>query len=583
MKEDILYAVAVCRVSTSKQDLLGSSLEDQLNQIEITCKRLEIQYLAKIKIEETFELSESASVEFEDQPLQKVLAYCKESKKPIRFVFIKCLDRFTRAGATIYSRLKIEFSKLGIILVDTLGIVSSIEVNTLEYLGVKYDWSVFSPTYITELLESERAKSEVRDIQTRMIGAAIRYTRMGYFCGGATELGYQAIKKDTEQGKRFLRYPHPEEALWFRKIFELRAQGTLSDEQIADEVNKMGFKTRPMNIRDKENKNRIIKHRGEKRLNVKMLRKYIANPIYCGVDMQKWLEKPTYFKGESVVSVELFNKANKGKIVITDQNGSPQVLKGKTPLFLQRKLKLNPLYPFKSFILCPICKHPLKASSPRGKSSVVPTYHCSLGHKYWGKNAKKLEKTIYEFLDRVKFSQKFKDNFEANFLKNWNKRMDQLNEDNLFWEKRIVELRENRKMLKDKLKLATTPVGFQTIEEEIENADSQIEDATLKRNKVEDGEVDVQVLINSAKYWMEHYKELVLNTPNRLTRGTLFGLIFEEKPDYEKLKNGTPQLSQLFALNEEHKHSKSSLGRAGGNRTPDERFGDARYTTYLQP
>ena len=36
---------------------------------------------------------------------------------------------------------------------------------------------------MNELLTAERAKDEVRDIETRMIGAAIRYVRLGYWRG----------------------------------------------------------------------------------------------------------------------------------------------------------------------------------------------------------------------------------------------------------------------------------------------------------------------------------------------------------------------------------------------------------------
>ncbi|MBU1000624.1 hypothetical protein KKE78_04495, partial [Patescibacteria group bacterium] len=44
----------------------------------------------------------------------------------------------------------------------------------------RFDWSVYSPTKKSEILEAERAKDEIRDILSRMIGAEIRYVRMGY-------------------------------------------------------------------------------------------------------------------------------------------------------------------------------------------------------------------------------------------------------------------------------------------------------------------------------------------------------------------------------------------------------------------
>ena len=86
-------------------------------------------------------------------------------------------------------------------------------------------------------------------------------------------------------------------------------------------------------------------------------------------------------------------------------------------------------------------------------------------------------------------------------------------------------------------------------------------EATVERNSVEDEEVDIQVLIGSAKYWMEHFYELLIETPNSLTRASFFGGIFEELPTYDDLKNGTPKLRQLYVLNEEYKQGKNTLGR----------------------
>lgn len=556
------YAVSVCRVSTEKQDFGGTSLDDQLNQIEIAKSRVANQLNCKIEIIKNFELAESASVDFEHQPLQKVLVYCRESKLPIKFVFIKSLDRFTRAGATIFGQLKIEFSKLGITLIDTYGVVNGSQVNTLEHLGVEYEWSKYSPTFITELLEAERSKSEVRDIQTRMIGAAIRYVRLGYYCGGAAPLGYMTVKKETEHGKRFHLYPDPTESIWFKRMFEMKAQGTLTDGKIVEEINALGFKSRPFYHRDKANNNRIISKKGEIQLNIKNMRNYLSNPIYCGVDTQKWLEVPVYIRGESVVSIDLFNRANKGKLVIVDEDGLPKVYKGETPEWMHRKLKLNPEYPYKQFIVCPVCKRNLKGSGPRGKTKPIPTYHCSVHHKYWGINAKKLQTTIEEFVNKVEFSAKFKKHFVENFLKNWNLRMEQLNSKAIDWEKRLIELREQKTLAETQLKMATTSTGFEVIEKQLGDIKIQIADVMVKSAEVEDYEVDVQILINTAKFWMEHFKELVVETANPLTRASLFGLMFEKKPNYEELKNGTPKLSQLFALNEEYKTSQSTLSRA---------------------
>ena len=60
-----------------------------------------------------------------------------------------------------------------------------------------------------------------------------------------------------------------------------------------------------------------------------------------------------------------------------------------------------------------------------------------------------------------------------------------------------------------------------------------------------------------------------LSTPNPLTRATLFGQIFEELPTYEELKNGTPKIRQLYALNQAFNEGQDRVSGAEGTRTLD--------------
>ena len=573
--KQIFHAVAITRVSTIRQDVFGESPEEQIDLVEIARQRASAQFQCEIKNVKTFPFAESASVAYNSQPVQKVLTYIKDynhhSKTPIRFVFIKCIDRFTRAGGAVYGQLQTEFAKEGVTLLDAYGVISPTKVNTLEHLGVEYKWSVFRPSHITEMLEAERAQEEVRVNQTRMIGAAIRYVRLGYW-RGTTPLGFIAVKKDTEHGKRLVLNPHPEEAKWFVRMFRLKAEGVKTDQEIVDEVNKMGFITRPKKYRDKENRSKIIAIKGKRKLNVKMLRNYIQNPIFAGVNTERWLIqdgelKPVYLKEGGLVSVELFNKANHGKVMIVDDKGQPMVYRGEIPEWQHKKLKLNPNFPWKQYVLCPICSHQLKGSAPRGKLKPVPTYHCALNHKYWGINAKKLEDAIVDFVKNVKFSQKFIYNFEVKFMSQWKAKLDQLNQDNINWEKRLAELRTQLQFTKDQLDIASTQEGIHHFEEKITRIKADIAQATIERNQKEDEEVDIQTILNAAKYWMEHFHFLLLETRNPLHRAALFGKIFEELPTYEILKNGTPKLSSLFALNQTFNTGQNLLSGIDETRT----------------
>jgi site-specific DNA recombinase len=306
-------AVAAIRVSTTKQGTDGDSPEAQREQIQ--------QFAAarNITIKKVFLFLESASKE--QQPVQEAIDYCKQRKHHIQLFIVKSIDRFTRGGSYSYSSLKMQLDKAGVRLMDIYGIIGTHKVNTLEHLGVSYPWSVYDPTKNSELLEAERAHDEKRDIMSRMIGAQVRYTRLGYIMR-RPPMGYRTVTAETLNGKRCLLEPDPIESHWVITMFELRARGTMTDRQIVDVVNSLGFKTRLMYSRDKHDRGRITGRKGGRLLTVKLFQQYIRSPIYAGILVEKWtLGRAVKSKSPSLISIETFNKANRGKLSIIETGG----------------------------------------------------------------------------------------------------------------------------------------------------------------------------------------------------------------------------------------------------------------------
>lgn len=528
-------------------------------------KRLSSTYGNDIKIVRNFEFTRSASVELELQPLLEALEYCKTSRYKIKYAIIKSIDRATRAGSTVYAYLKSEFAKIGVTLIDTYGVISSETINTLEHLGLKYKWSEYSPSWITEILEAERAKKEVSDILTRLIGAEAHYVQLGYRVRPAPP-GYRNGRIETQHGNRVILEPHPIESLWFIRMFELRGQGNLSDPEIVDQVNILGFKSRRMKIHDRHDPTKIIGHKGQKPLTVKQFQRYIQNPIYAGINTEKWTNgKPVKMNFKGLVSIELFNKANRGKVTIIDNGSEIEVIKGKPKLWQLKKLKDNPEFPFKHEILCPVCRKPLLGSSPRNKAgNHIPSYHCSRNHPYWSVNRTVFNEYIRRFIERVHFSEDFKKSFKEIVIEEWRKREKQLSEDSVNVGKQVIRIEQEIQSLKEKLKVLTQPTALKLIEEDLERLQLDKIRTTALRDKKEDEQLDIQLLMNYTQFYMEHLEDLIINTLNPKQTGTLFGLMFEEKPTYQELVNGTPKLAPLFKLNEEWEHSKEhSVRRLG--------------------
>src|SRR5258707_59037 len=84
-----------------------------------------------------------------------IIDYCKSPKNDIQLFIIKSIDRFTRGGSYLYDHLKMQLVRDHVQLIDIYGIIGNQEVNTLEHLGIEYNWSVYSPTKKSEILEAE--------------------------------------------------------------------------------------------------------------------------------------------------------------------------------------------------------------------------------------------------------------------------------------------------------------------------------------------------------------------------------------------------------------------------------------------
>jgi hypothetical protein len=102
-------------------------------------------------------------------------------------------------------------------------------------------------------------------------------------------------------------------------MYELKALGTLSDRQIVDRINELGFLTRKRYIRDPDDRSKIIGARGGNPLEITKINRYLENPIYAGVVKEKWTNnKPVKASFEGLVSFELYNQANRNRVSLQE-------------------------------------------------------------------------------------------------------------------------------------------------------------------------------------------------------------------------------------------------------------------------
>ncbi len=266
-----------------------------------------------------------------------------------------------------------------------------------------------------------------------------------------------------------------------------------------------------------------------------------------------------------MITIESFNKANRGKITIIQEGGEVKVIKGTPKLWQLVKKKENPLYPFKQQILCTFCNKPLLGSSPRSKSGKhIPIYHCSRGHKYWGVNAGTLNQLVESFVSKVHFSDGFRMKFTQMVLDDLENREKHVSEDTINISQAITDKENEIHEIKERIKVLTSPATIKMMEEDIDKLILEKASLMEKRNDKEDEQADILTAINYCNYYMEHLEELILGSEDPMQNAAMFGLVFNKPPTYEELKNGTPDLAPIFKLNQVYQSSNSlSVTRQG--------------------
>ena len=555
-------AVAAIRVSSIKQGLQGDSPDDQQKQIE------RFAAIHNINIKKYFVFLESASKEV--QPLQEAVDYCKNPKNDIQLVLIKSIDRFTRGGSFFYEELKMQLVKHKIKLVDLYGIIGNQQVNTLDHLGIEFNWSIYSPTKKAEILEAERAKDEIRDILTRMIGAEIRYVRMGYRVRPAP-YGFMNEKIETEHGKRVILKPHPEEAQYIIKMFELRARKTMTDREIVEEVNKLGYKSRIHYIRSPRDRLEVIGKRGGNKLTLKSFWAYIARPIYAGINDEKWTDpEPVKTKFPGLISVDVFNAANRGKIVLTEKDGGVTIYKNKPEAWRLIKKFKNPEYPYKRNVLCPVCNASLYGSASKGKSGGhFPVYHCDR-HKRFSVPVKTFNETIETFVKGLRVTDEGVKKFKEAVLTGWEQRVEGGKKEVENIDQKIQALETQKTLIGNKIAILTSDEAIKLMEDKLKEITSDINDLRQAQAKQDNKNINMEMISEVVGYFLEHHDFLLLGSPNRLKRASYFGLVFTQTPTYQELVSRTTKLAPYIKLIDELSNPLVRDCEPAGDRTQDQ-------------
>lgn len=565
-------ASAQLRVSSAGQYITGASPARQKERILIRADKFSINdkevHLEADQIE-FIPLHQPATGEWDEQAFHKAIQWHKDNPQAKYHLFSQ-IDRSTRGGGPIFFRLKEVFAKMGVYLVDAEGIIGNSVVNKFAKYGKNYPKFMYDPSENNQWEASQKAKSYVIDSIGNATLAGMDYLYAGYWFSGQPT-GYRAVRVEAgEYGRRLILVKdeideeNSKQANWIIKMYELRAQGNLSDDGIVKELNSLGYKTKLQNKRDPETLKKIGITGGNPLDKKSMLYK-IENVINAGIICN---ERTNFhaIRGKGfipLVSVDLWNRANRGKHEIVEDGDNVTVLRNKPAEFLLRKDKDNPTYAHRTKLKCHIllkdgsmCGHPLKGSAPKNKRGIpFPCFHCSHNHKWWSVNKNVFDRVILNLVSQIKLNDEFKVYFKAYALEEIYKRRLMAIDNSASYQELVGKLTRDKENLAKNLSelmkqenLNLTLVNL--VQQQYDKIEVDIAEAKSNRTKVEKEEVDIEKLIKYCYYFIDNLKELLFTEDKPFQNADFFGLLFAETPTFKDLWHGTPLLDPIFSLNE---------------------------------
>lgn len=544
-------AIALLRVSTDKQFHFGDSIDTQKQRVDLTAERDGASIIS-------YFIEHYSGRKTDRVVIEELLVFLDTHPGEISTVYIVEINRFTRAGTEVYLYLKRQLHQRGVDLCDAMGVIQK-SINTLEHTGFEYDWSITSPSRTAEVMQAEYANQEVNQILTRTIGQQIKLAQAGYQTRSA-DFGFRNIKITKPDGKKatIMEALEPE-ASWVRAVFELRAAGAHSDQQICDHVNVMGYRSRVFHRRDKRT-GQVVGAAGQSKLYVKQLQRLISKPIYCGIRVGKWThDEPLKVPFPGLVSVELFNRANHGSVTLIEaSDGQMSVQYGQSRKRNSHREKRE--FILRHVVTCPQCRKPFWASKSRGKSGRYFGYfHCNRGHKAESYSEAEFQKTVGSYLNGLAAKPGFLGLFREVVREVWvEKSQARLRDITMIDDhKKALQLKQDNAL--ERLTTSSSSLVQSKLENEIEEIEKAIEKCTAQRPTGELETHQIDELFQKARHRLEHPVEYAMDAGSKPEIEKVWRTIFLQPPTIAELESGTPDLTLLYRLNRDFKGDKRQM------------------------
>lgn len=551
LMNDNKTAIIYCRVSTDKQAQNWDSISIQEKECRSYCERMHIDVVEVFREQFT-------GTSVQRPALTEALKFLKKQKKSIDYCIIHKIDRSTRWGLGDYYEIKKQLESFGTSLKDAYGVIQDdINVVNIDNFDTNiYDWSKINPSEIAVSMSVLSAKQERSSILQRTIPQEIRNTQNGYI-SRQSHFGYQNKKICTEEWKMKTTYiPDPVESKWVQAMFDFRANSAISDKEIVNMINLMWFKTRSQKVWNKS-KTMIIGEGGNNPLDIKQLQKTIASSVYAGIIVEKWTwNKPIRGQFQWLVSIDTFNRANRGKIEILEHsNGNVSILHWEEKLpekITYKRTRFHSEYPFSRAIKCPHCEGHLTPNKSRSQNGKHHYYYQCTG-KFWNKHKTytvrrdDLNETVIDFLSKIEYDKEVYILFKHIVEDVWNSEKSTLECQKQDQKQNIEKLEISKDtLLKNIEKFMDFPEILKAKNDELAKLSKQIQ--ILKNTKIDNThDKSKEDFLSFSKSIFTQTSKVLQQEKNEERVGVLFDLFFEELPTYEKIQSNQAMLHAVFA------------------------------------
>ncbi len=480
-----MHAVIYCRVST-KEQTKNLSLEIQEKACRDYCERYGLE-VDRLFVEE----GESAKTAHRPE-FQKLVAYCRQNRKQIRYVVVYAISRFSRDKYDHYA-VRGVLAGLGVTLRSATEPID--DSSTGKFMeGILAAAAQFD--------NDVRAERTVAGMKTALgKGRWTFQAPLGYLRGSAC-------------GSSLCLVPDPKRGDLIKKTFELYATGGFSKQKVLGIVTRLGLRTR----------------RG-KPLSAQTLHNILRNPVYVAqMRVESW--KATYQGDfEPLVTEEAFNRVQ----TLLSRKRSP----------VATYTRNHPDFPLRRFVRCRQCERPLTGSWSKGRTARYAYYRCPNQHcKSINVRKDVLERDFLQMLEALLPNAEYVELFIAIVLDLWKEKQSEATNIRLGLRKRIEKLQDRKSRL-DEAFIYQQAIDRATYQDHVDrlNQEISVTELQLQQDSVNRLDVDAvlafarDTLSNAADRWTEYTLEQKQRFQTALFPA---GLHFDGE------KFGTPEMSLMF-------------------------------------